>query len=161
MCLICDGWTWEEVLARHREVIEQHGWTIQFVEGHPGRPSFAYTVGLTRFHDHPELLVSGTCERDAAVVLDPLAQHVRDGHRFTAGDVIASVSPHRYRLVRVNDPRHLAVAQLVYGQRGATPVPGLQVVWSNHDGQWPWDPAWADGRRRQPLFGHTRWPGRR
>lgn len=160
MCRICDGWTWEELLTEHLAVIERHGWTIQGVEGGRGRRPFAYTVGLTRFHDHPELVVSGLPHEDACGLLDGLGEHVRDGHRFAAGDVVVSSSRHRFRLLRVNDPRRLVVAQEIYGLRGAKLVPGLQVVWSNHDGRWPWDPAWPDGRRRQTLFGHTRRPGR-
>lgn len=159
MCLICDGWTWEEVLDHDLEMIDRHGWMIQFVEAGRSSLAFAYTVGLTRFHDHPELLVSGATQQEAAAMLNGLGQHVREGHRFAAGDVVATMSPHRYRLIRVNDPSHLVTAQQIYGQGGKT-VPGLQVVWSNHDGQWPWDPAWADARRVQKLFGHTRWPGR-
>lgn len=156
---MCDGYTREELLARTLAIIEQHGWMVQFVE--PGRtsPAFAYTVGLTRFHDHPELLVSGLTAEHSAGLLNELGRHVRDGHRFTAGDVIVSDSPHRYRVLRVNDPRRLAVAQEIYSARGAVLVSGLQVVWSNHEGQWPWDSTWVDGRRLQHILGHPRRPG--
>lgn len=159
MCLMCDGWTREEVLARGLELIERHGWMVQHVEAGRACPAFAYTVGLTRFHDHPELLISGASPDDAATMLGGLAAHVREGHRFAAGQVVVSMSPHRYRMIRVNDPGHLAIAQEIYG-RGGRSVPGLQLVWSNHEGRWPWDPAWADGRRLQRLYGHTRWSTR-
>lgn len=159
MCLMCDGRRLKEMLEHNLEIIERLGWMVQYVEPSRSSLAFAYTVGLTRFHDHPELLISGATAEDSCWFLNGLGHHVREGHRFAAGDVIATMSPHRYRLIRVNDPTRLATAQMIYGQVGR-PITGLQLVWSNHEGQWPWDPAWEDGRRRQKLFGHTRWPGR-
>ncbi len=153
MCWTCDGWSDEEIRQWYLDTIEEVGWALCAVEAGPSSPPFTYTVGLTRFHDHPELVMSGLSGPDAAPLLNELGQHVREGHRFRAGDVITSFSSHRYQVLRVNDPRRLAMAQEIYGLRGAKPVQGLQVVWSNHDGQWPWDPAWADGLAAQALYG--------
>ncbi|WP_127131119.1 DUF4262 domain-containing protein [Georgenia sp. SYP-B2076] len=156
MCLMCQGWTREQVLELYVEKIRNDGWTIVTVEGDRARPPLSYTVGLTRFHDHPELVMSGLTAEHASKELDELARHVEDGHRYSAGDVIMSFSPHRYSLLRVNDPRRLTIAQEVYGLGGAKIVPALQVVWSNHDGQWPWDRAWHGGLKVQQVFGRPR-----
>lgn len=153
MCWKCDGWSDEDIRQWYLETIQEVGWALCGVERGPNSPPFSYTVGLTRFHDHPELVMSGLDGPDAQPLLNELAAHVREGHRYRAGDVITSFSSHRYQVLRVNDPRRLAMAQEIYGLRGARPVHGLQVVWSNHAGQWPWDPAWADGRRTQQIFG--------
>ncbi|UNX55332.1 DUF4262 domain-containing protein [Georgenia sp. TF02-10] len=153
MCLTCDGWSDEEIHQYHLDTIAKHGWVILGVEAGDGHPPFAYTIGLTRFHDHPELVISGFEGKDAAVMLNELAAHVREGHRFAAGDIIASFSPHRSMLVQVLEPRLMAYAQEMYGSGGARLVPGLQVVWTNHAGQWPWDPGWPTTQRKQELFG--------
>lgn len=156
MCLMCQGWTREQVRELYVEQIAEHGWTTVSVEGGRDRPPMTYTVGLTRFHDHPELVVSGLVPEDASPRLGELAAHVRDGHRYAAGDVITSFGPHRFRLLRVNDPRRLVFAQEIYGMGGARVVPGLQVVWSDHAGRWPWDPTWEHGGAQQQLFGRPR-----
>lgn len=149
----CDGWSDEEILQHYADLIDQYGWAIVGVGGGRNTPPFAYTVGLTRYHDHPELIVSGMAGRDAAAMLNPLAEHVRDGHRYSVGDVIVSFTPHRHQLLRVNDPSRLVYAQEMYGVHGAQPVPALQVAWTNHDGLWPWDSRWAERRQAQELFG--------
>lgn len=155
MCLECDGWTHEEVLDKIRDDIGEWGWSVVAVEGDGGEPPFAYTVGLTRFHGHPELLVSGLDQRPAAVLLNGLADEVAAGRRFAAGEVLPRVPErHACLMVRVTSPGRLVVAQEVYGTRGLPAVPALQAAWADCSGAWPWQ-TW-DGRRRQRLYGRPR-----
>lgn len=153
MCMECDGWTPEEIRQWYLDTIEWRGWAICGVEAGEVVPPFAYTVGLTRYRDHPELLISGLEGEDAAGVLNSLAEHVREGHRYAAGDVVASTSAHRYQLLRVSNRARLAKAQDIYAEGGARLVDGLQVVWTNHEGLWPWDPRWTTRHTDQELFG--------
>ena len=77
MCWQCDNpqateadyeaWLWD--------TIDRYGWAIQYVE--PGRtaPSFAYTVGLSRYAE-PELVVTGMRQERAGALLNKMAAHV-------------------------------------------------------------------------------------
>lgn len=155
MCLECQGWTNEEVLDLYRQKINQHGWALVSIQARGREAGFTYTIGLTRFHGHPELLVAGMPPQPAAELLNGLAAEVRSGQRLVAGDLLAPGGEHRWQLVRVSDPSRLVNAQAIYaGPAGL--VPALQVIWSDHDGRWPWQPG-RPGRpaRRndQPLFG--------
>ena len=153
MCLRCQGWSEEELLARSRRDIEVHGWGLIHVEGGEGA-GLTYTVGLTRFHGHPELVVSGLEAEQAAGLLGDLAEDVRAGLRLADGDVLAEqcCPDHRLQLVRVLDPRLLAQAQQIYASSAGL-VPALQVVYTDDDGYWPWEPDWADGHWCHPVFG--------
>lgn len=152
MCVRCEGRTLEEVRQHYLELIEVHGWAVCGVEGGT-EPPFAYTVGLTRFHGHPELLVSGLELTDATGLLNEVGETVREGVRLQAGGVMTwDDHDHRLVLLRVRDPDRLVYAQEIY-RTAAGPVPALQVVWSDHDGRLPWDAGWSGGRRRQVLYG--------
>ncbi len=59
MCAMCDGQSVEEFVAGVAADIERIGWSVIAVDSERGRPGYAYTVGLTRYHGHPELIVSG------------------------------------------------------------------------------------------------------
>ncbi|RHA38177.1 DUF4262 domain-containing protein [Cellulomonas rhizosphaerae] len=152
MCMKCQGMTDEEVREDFLAKIERFGWTLCSVEGGGGRLSFTYTIGLTRYHGHPELVVSGLDQFDAASVLNDLGARVRGGERFEPGQVVPyEGTSHRSLMVRVTSPEKLAFAQEIYRMPGGRPVPALQVIWSDHAGAWPWQ---VDARpRRQELLG--------
>ena len=152
MCLLCAGWTREEMLALQRDHIERFGWSIIAVEGNRVQAPFAYTVGLTRFHGHPELLVTGLDEVSTAALLNPLGLEVKSGHRFYPGDLTTRDDGRLLQFARVNNPRRLLHAQDMYASRAGL-VPALQVVYSTAEGRWPWQRGWPGGRRTQPLFG--------
>lgn len=150
MCLRCQGWSQVDVLDHYRALINEHGWAVVQVSGLLG---YAYTVGLTRYHGHPELLVSGMAPDDVPGYLNELGSAVAAGERFVAGDLREGPARHRRQFLAVEEPGELVIAQAIYGQAAA--VPGLQVVFSDHEGQWPWTPGWRGcaGEAVQPLFG--------
>ncbi|HST81600.1 MAG TPA: DUF4262 domain-containing protein [Kineosporiaceae bacterium] len=152
MCLTCAGWTREEMQALQRDHIERFGWSIIVVEGNRVQAPFAYTIGLTRFHGHPELLVTGLDAGSTGAMLNPLSIQVKSGHRFCAGDVAKRDDGRLVQFVRVNNPRRLLHAQDMYASQAGL-VPALQVVYSTPEGRWPWQRGWPGGRRTQPLFG--------
>ncbi|MBT0767309.1 DUF4262 domain-containing protein [Kineosporia sp. J2-2] len=155
MCLKCEGWSDEEILESSRRAIELHGWGYVHVEG--GGPCFTYTVGLTRFHGHAELLVTGLDVGQATTLLDDLADQVRHGFRLVAGDLLVEgcCDVHRLQLVQVSEPGRLAQAQEIYAS-SAGMVPGLQVVYTEACGHWPWEHDGPESQWRQPLFGRPR-----
>ncbi|WP_165962679.1 DUF4262 domain-containing protein [Occultella glacieicola] len=153
MCLKCQGLTDAEVRAHYLDLIEEHGWAICNVGPGPVSPPMAYTIGMTRFHGHPELLISGLDPSDAAPVLNDLAAEVRDGHAFVVGDVIGAGRPHPYRVIEVWSPRRLVWAQEIYGGPNRRVIPAFQFVWADHDGRWPWQRHARDPH--QQLFGRA------
>jgi Domain of unknown function (DUF4262) len=148
----CKGWTENEIRDWYLQKIQTHGWAVVAVGADGDDAAFAYTLGLTRFHGHPELLVSGMNSRDAAVVLNEFGDLVGQGLRFAPGQLILRDDGHRFQLIPVDDPAQLVEAQELYSSENG-PVPALQVVYSNHEGHWPWDRRWRGGHLAQPLFG--------
>jgi len=152
MCVQCETRAVREVLADYRQAVRVQGWAMASVRTTTRRAGFSYTIGLTRHHGHPELLASGLTGPEAGGLLTELARQVRAGRRFASGDVLSPAGAHRLQLVGVADPAQLTHAQAIYAGP-AGPVPALQVVWSDADGHWPWQPGWPGRASDQPLFG--------
>jgi Domain of unknown function (DUF4262) len=149
MCLQCNGWTDEEIRAKRFRDIETHGWSITYVEADQSNAAFAYTIGLTRFHGHPELLVSGLDQNLTVDMLNSIGHEVRRGTRFTAGDLVLGQGDNRYQFAWVDDRSELVDAQQTYASEAGF-VPALQIIYSDERGHWPWE---CGGTLSQPLFG--------
>lgn len=140
MCAMCDGRTATDLMAEIYEDIERVGWAVVAVEDDAGRHAYTYTVGLTRYHGHPELLVSGNDFARAHHVIDEIATLVAGGRRLVEGEFLVPEGVGLLcRTIRVSRPGRLRLARAVYGGRGFAPVSALQVVWVDEHGRWPWE----------------------
>lgn len=133
-----------------RRALVRTGWAIQGVFDGP----YAYTVGLTRYHDHPELIVLGLPVPTAGAILNRLGALVKSGHRLRADEVVADHAVERYLLMMpvLDSSEHLETANAVYRMAGRPPVPALQAVWSDERGRFPWQEGCSDASGQPLLF---------
>lgn len=143
--------------------IAEHGWAIQYVGGKctiprcteehdPFEIPYGYTIGLTRYHGHPEVAMVDAPIAVTATMLNRIGAQVRQGRRFAAGDAVPMNPPYVGRLVEIgNSARNLGYANRLYRNEGGPPIPALQLVWPDRDGLMPWHLR----TNRQPLWG---WP---
>jgi len=114
----------------------------------------AFTVGLFRTCDHPEVAIFGLAADVAATAAKRAAERVRGGARIEAGDVVEGIVDGRavaFRsIVSRHHPAHLGHAVWYHG--GAR-FPALQGVWADVEGHFPWD-RWfpRELRDRQPCL---------
>lgn len=177
MCAECDGTTWgerpggdtrdtgwdwfdEEARrprgARYLEEIAETGWAVCTVRGDGYDLPYGYTVGLTRYHGHPEVMVSGVDECGAMEYLDRVGAYVRSGERYGVGDGVG-LGRERGVFLAVDQPDLLELAQKVYGRPGGPAVPALQLVVSDDAGRLPWERGWSGWS--QVLYGTPRGVG--
>ena len=110
MCMMCDGFSQEEMFAHDAAIIEEHGFLVTGVgEGDP--PHWAYTVGLLDRAGHPELIVAGPHVEIAAGLINQIGRPILEGRRFEVGDTwmspagtvrFGAVHPIQYRLGTFN-----------------------------------------------------------
>jgi hypothetical protein len=150
VCWQCDNphRTTDDYLDTLREIITDHRWAVQYVEGEE-RP-FSYTIGLTDL-GLPELLITGLPAQTSARLLNSMAHDtVADGTALRPAMHIDYQSEFLLEVVEVEHPDvHLVFAVGLFGPK----VRALQLVWTDDFRHWPWDRGWAHGRRRQPVLG--------
>ena len=153
-----------------RRRIDDYGWAVQAIGDEcsvPGccsylRPvrdfaDFGYTVGLSRYHGHPELIVTGVPQMETVRPLNLLGERVRGGERFAGGDRVEGVLADGFITLVDVDPResvrHLVTANQLYRNPGAPPVHALQVVWPDRTHRFPWEAGYSLRESVQPLLG--------
>ena len=106
-------------------------------------PAFAYTVGLPHQFSHPELVMTGQRAELMHSALNAAVRMVQHGHDFTAGVVTENVIG-RFPVL-AEDLTMEACEELLrfawwFHRR---PVPGVQLIWPDTAGVWPWQPGAA------------------
>jgi hypothetical protein len=158
--------TRRRILNEVRRRIDEFGWAVQTVGaccsvpgcpgGRPDDPEFGYTVGLTRYDGHPELIITGVAQVETGHPLNLLGERIRSGERFVHGDTVRGIAADRpVRLITVDaraSTEYLLHANALYRCPGRPPVPALQVVWPDCGGRYPWDPG-CHVADMQPLLG--------
>ena len=137
-----------------RSAILEHGWYVQLVGmgvcAEPGcdggqdvparEPPYAYTVGLTRYRDHPEVITFGSCMDCGSRALNLVGTAVHEGRDVTDPEVLDSLfGPGSARMVDVADSStHLLVANGMYRAAGRPPIPALRLLTAGEDSSFPW-----------------------
>jgi Domain of unknown function (DUF4262) len=135
--------------------VAELGFCVQGIEGAGEIPGFAYTIGLQKTFDEPELLVFGLPLEAAQRLLNIVGERIREGQRFEPGSAYSGlVAAHDIRFREVLDPAslraHVGYALWYYGQ---TPLRLFQLIWPDENGHFPdapTAPAWL--QKLQPLL---------
>jgi uncharacterized protein DUF4262 len=145
------------VHVRVAKDIAKYGWMVLAVaptEDEPIDP-FAYTVGLYRTYDVPELIVTGMNYENSHAVLGGVVERIERGQLFKARHYSKLLKgPERdydaeFREVsRANREEMMKAANR---WNAWEPYPALQLVWPDPKGVFPWEDGY-DPRFIQPVL---------
>ncbi|HUQ98480.1 MAG TPA: DUF4262 domain-containing protein [Gemmatimonadaceae bacterium] len=133
--------------------IDRFGWTVWRVSNDKG-PDFAYSVGMFRSLDHPEILIFGMPLDTMHQLINDIGARVRQGARYSAGEV-SSLFLDGYDVMFRAIPKfqyggHLGWAKWLYGGED---FPALQMIYPDREGRWPWDSSVDHSfRDNQPVL---------
>jgi hypothetical protein len=130
------------------------GWIVMRVSADGPGPDFAYSIGLTRNFDHPELIIVGLSLDNAHQILNDIGREVRSGRRFHAGETTSEFL-NGYDVTFRAVPQYQYPAYLGHGCRfyGAEQFATLQVVYPDRMHRWPWsEGVSAAFREVQPVL---------
>jgi hypothetical protein len=126
--------------------IEEHGWQVVVVPEDDEGPGFAYSIGLYRRFDHPEVIVFGLPIALLQGIVNAIGEQVRRGRRFADGGVADEVLegyPVRFEAVsRAHHGEFLGHAIDFYGGEEFS---FLQCYWPDSNGHFPGQPGCAEG----------------
>lgn len=135
--------------------IEETGWHVIKVPEDAEGPGYAFTIGLWRSFQHPELMIFGLPLDVCHVILNVAGREVKGGAVLRAGETTdALLDGHLCALRDVPASRHRELLGAAVGFYAPEPFPALQVVWPDRDGRFPSEPECApDVREDQPILG--------
>ncbi|MDX6342867.1 MAG: hypothetical protein QOH87_3005 [Trebonia sp.] len=135
--------------------VGEHGWAISGRHGDEAAPPWAYSVGMWLSCQAPELVLCGLPVENGAAIINAIGARIADGADYSAGDVLDDVCPAPLTLRPVESSWRvsnglLAISNAFYGM---VRPPYLQVVWSDKNGRFPWEPGFQVAfDRMQPLL---------
>lgn len=134
--------------------IEEYGWTIMAIEASDYLPSFAYTTGLWKNYQHPEIIAFGLPVQTLHIILNE------------AGDMVKAAKPIRLNKL-YNDffengnVEFLSVHSSNIGDYfgaaiqfyGTETFPALQLSWTDRKNKFPWDEGFEEEFiHKQPML---------
>ncbi|MGB4775111.1 MAG: DUF4262 domain-containing protein [Daejeonella sp.] len=134
--------------------IESFGWTVILLEPTHYLPPAAYTVGLWKNYQHPELIVFGLSLPALKELLNTGAEMVKDGQVMTVGKVYDDFLENNHtEFVAVNSNNisdYFGAAIDFYKTKD---FPALQLVWTDQNNNFPWHADYQEKfKYRQPLL---------
>ncbi len=134
--------------------IQTYGWAVILIEATNYLPSFAYTVGLWKNFNHPELISFGMTTKTLHSILNIGGKLVKDGYKMQAGKNYDDFFENGITQFIHVDPRNIKdYFGYAIWYNETTDFPALQLVWTDRYDRYPWDAEFDEEYRyRQPLI---------
>ena len=135
--------------------VANHGWHVTNVLDDEKGPGWAFSIGLYKSFQHPEIVFAGLNLNDRLVVVNDIGERIRGGEIFEPGkeysDLLEVYNCTFCSVGKENYKEYLGSAIWYYE---GTNFPVLQCVWPDFKHKFPWDEGFDETMRdSQPLLG--------
>jgi hypothetical protein len=136
------------------EDVKTVGWSVVIIEATDYLPSFAYTIGLWKNYQHPEIIAFGLTLKTLHLTLNIAGDNIKAGGRYETGKVYPDFFTNSdCQLVSV-DQRNIRdyFGYAIWFNDGIE-FPALQLIWTDRNNRFPWDEDYGEEfEYRQPLL---------
>ncbi len=144
-----------EIDPRVTRDIEQYGFHVVKVMEDDVGPAHAFTVGLNKSHDHPEIVAVGPDLDVLHQLVNAVGADVGEGRRFEAEQayegIVQGMKCHFREVHLANYGDFLGYAGWYYEGK---PFPALQCLWPDPNGHFPFEDTFhKELRGLQPDLG--------
>ncbi|GAB5523855.1 MAG: hypothetical protein Roseis2KO_17270 [Roseivirga sp.] len=134
--------------------VEEYGFHVALFEDDGYLPSFAYSIGLWKNFDHPEIIAFGLPVELLHSVICTTKTEIEKGINLQPGrlytDYLEGYDIQFITVNKANYPDYLGYARWF---NGSYDFPVLQLIWPDKDHKWPWEEGFNENWRfKQPLL---------
>jgi len=133
--------------------VEKHGWTVCLFEADTATPAFAYTIGLWKNFNHPEIIVFGLPFDTMHAILNDAGDRIKTGNPLETGVnnfEILELHPVQFCQVDAdNIADYFGNARWFYVYEA---FPALQLFWTDKGGKFPWEPEFDESYKLDQPF---------
>lgn len=136
------------------EDVEKFGWHVVIIEATDYLPSFAYTIGLWKNYQHPEIIAFGLTPKTLHLILNDAGETVRNGGHYETNIVYSDFFENGDVQFVLVDQRSLGdyFGYAIWFNSGID-FPALELVWTDRNNKFPWDDKHEEEfKYRQPLL---------
>lgn len=134
--------------------IEKFGWTVILLEATDYLPSFAYTVGLWKNYNHPEIISFGLTTKTLQSILNDAGEIAKAGQKIEVSknytDFFENSDTQFLKVDYQNISDYFGKAISYYK---TIDFPAIQLVWTDRNNKFPWENDFEqEFEFRQPLL---------
>ncbi len=136
------------------EDVEKFGWHVVMIEATEYLPSFAYTVGLWKGYQHPEIIAFGLTVKTLHFILNDAGETVKSGGRYETGKVYSDFFTNgEVQFVAVDKRSIRDYFGYAIWFNGGIDFPALELIWTDKNNKFPWENGYEEGfQYQQPLL---------
>jgi hypothetical protein len=147
--------TKDEFHRKTLENIEKYGLSVQYVFDNEENFQFSYSIGLYQTYQHPEIIIIGLEQELMHVVINNLAEDIKNGKRHEAyswsPDVLDDFECYFIEVDKSNYDEYVLGDIRLYGGNN---FPLLQCIYPTLKGIYPWEKEWPEEiKNLQPILG--------
>jgi len=134
--------------------IEKYGLTVIILEATEYLPAFAYSIGLWKTFNHPEIICLGLTTKNLHALINDVAELVKQGQIIKSNKIYDNFfnnSDTQFVKVGKSYLTHYFGSAINY--YNPEQFPALQFVWTDRKNKYPWDIDFEEEfKYRQPLL---------
>lgn len=135
----------DDLLEATKKNIAEFGLQVIMVSSSSYSPSFAYSIGLTRTYNHPEIICFGLPNSLGHKIINDLADLIKNGQEFEIAKIYSEIFKDSRSTFLEVDNRNLPYyfgAGLNYYED--EPFKALQLIWTDRNDKFPWEENFED-----------------
>jgi hypothetical protein len=134
--------------------IDKFGLQVIMVNSTRYNPSFAYSIGLTKVYDHPEIICFGLPNDLGHAIINDIAAIIKNGETFQSRKIYSEIFKNSkaafLNVDRLNLEDYFGVAFRYYKNSN---FEALQLVWTDRNDKFPWEENFEEAfLYKQPLL---------
>ena len=135
--------------------VKQYGFHIAFVPEDEYLPGFAYTIGLKKTYNHPEIILFGLNQELLSAILNGIGEEIKKGKKYNLNtDYENIISNYPVRFIEIKKEHYqdyLGYAGWFYNN--TFDFPAYQLVWTDKENNYPWDDEFNENWKfKQPIL---------
>jgi len=135
--------------------IESVGWHVLKVLEDEKGPGFAYSVGLFKTYQHPEIIIIGLKLDLAHLLINNISEEVKKGKRYQPEQLYTDIlDDFKCLMLNVHKEHYHQYVGYVKWYYAGNNFPLMQCLYPTVKGIYPWENEWPeDLRNLQPILG--------
>lgn len=134
--------------------IEQYGWTVIALEATDYLPSFAYTIGLWKNHQHPEIIAFGLPVTMLHTILNEAGNMIKSGQKLEFQKQYSEFFENGHAcFIPVRDSNFSDYFNYAIELNGTNVFPAYELIWTDRNLKFPWEEGFElEFKFKQPLL---------
>jgi len=145
----------EKAEKRIVEDVEKYGFHKALLLDDGYLPAFAYSIGLYKTYQHPEIIIFGLSTDIMSYLLDKVGEEINKGVKFsTRIDYDEYLANYPIRFIEVDKEHyHDYLGYCGWFYDNTFDFPTYQLVWTDKERKYPWDKNFNENWKfKQPLL---------